>query len=111
MLEVRTELLVADPRRQSRQQCRGRKVRDGELTMTRRLRATVRAFAQRRLAAILFAGLALPWAPAFAAPARADHNRFHDPAARLQVVVNYVSIFDDGDWWGKGEFRLGLSVS
>ncbi len=79
--------------------------------MTPRPHAVLIAFARRSIAALGLAGLLLPWASVLASPARADHAPSHVPVARLQVLVNYVHIVDDGDWWGKGEFRLGVALS
>lgn len=47
---------------------------------------------------------------ASATPARADHTPDHDPVTRLWIVVKQVVVVDDGDWFGKGEFRLRVSV-
>ncbi len=104
--------------------------------MLSRPRATASAFTQRSIPALVLGGLLLAWAPILASPAHAaqqvrDHrgeqqparppgaasdpatvrdHRDVDAAARLQVVVNYVHIVDDGDWWGKGEFALWVRV-
>ncbi|HLH25240.1 MAG TPA: CARDB domain-containing protein [Chloroflexota bacterium] len=78
--------------------------------MTPSRRAVTLASARRSLAALVLAGLLLPWAAVSTPSAWADHHRGHEPVTRLQVVVNYVHIVDDGDWWGKGEFRLGVAL-
>ncbi len=40
------------------------------------------------------------------APARAEHQMAHDPAARIQIVIKSVHVNDDHDLAGSGELRL-----
>jgi hypothetical protein len=56
--------------------------------------------------------LQLPWSTHSAMPAHADHSPFHEPAARLQLVLNSVYIYDDNDDFlaGDGEIELTAVV-
>ncbi|MBX5490312.1 MAG: hypothetical protein IRZ14_04070 [Chloroflexi bacterium] len=76
--------------------------------MSRRGARTV-ASVRRHITALGLLGLLLPWTAVLASPA---HAQWHgpEPVARLQLVVNYVTIYDDGDWWGAGEFTVWARV-
>jgi hypothetical protein len=45
----------------------------------------------------------------FPAPARADHRPGIEPE-RLEIELKVIHIFDDQDWFGKGEMHLGMNV-
>src|SRR6185295_8717460 len=64
---------------------------------------------QRVLTALVLSGLFLPWPLGGAPSAVADHAPTHDPAARLQLVVNSVYVIHDNDpsiFLGDGEIKL-----
>lgn len=77
--------------------------------MSIRPHVATHTFARLGGAALVLTAFLLPWAQ-LSAPSALAQTRFQNPVARLQVAVNYVDVFDDGDWWGKGEFTLYANV-
>ncbi len=69
--------------------------------MPRRTLAPVR----RAMLSLALAGLLLP-APGPVAPARADHDPRHDSVARVLVVINKITVFNDNDPESEGDITI-----
>src|SRR2546430_2690280 len=57
-------------------------------------------------AALLTATLGAPVSALADEPITRDHRNGGPPAARTQIVLKGVHIFDDRDWWGDGEMEF-----
>src|SRR5215218_7153118 len=77
------------------------------LDRARRLTAGLAPNGRWPLAVAMAAGV-LVSAAGPTAPARADTPS--DPAARLQIVLKSIHIYDDRDWFGRGEMAFAAGT-
>src|SRR5574341_546307 len=80
--------------------------------MPRRPLAAALVFARRAILALALAGTLLPGAFGAAAPAHAEHEPDHEPAARLEFVVHRIIIHDISEPWyeSEGEFTFKVTI-